>query len=559
MHAEKSHKGEGQGRPEYDVIVLGAGIAGTMLGAILARNGAKVLLVDAGEHPKFAVGESTIPETLVTLRIMADRYGVPEIASLASLAEATGDINHSFGTKEHFGFLLHREGEEPNWHEATQLSTPSGLSQTSHLFRQDTDQFLFNAAVRHGCVPRLGHPVSEVDIEDDLVRIHGVDGTKTTGRFLVDASGFRSPLAAKLQLREEPSRLKHHSRSLFTHMVNVKGDEVLHHEDSQRPPTPWYNGTMHHVFERGWFWVIPFDNTSKSRNPLVSVGLTMDPRRYPKNRELTPEQEFFEFASKYPAVARQFEGARAVREWVSTERLQYSSTRSVGARWCLMAHAAGFIDPLFSRGISNTATVVNSFAWRLLDALREDDFTRERFEYVERLEQGLLDHNDALVDSSFIAFEHYRLWSAIFRIWAFGSVVSANRLQSALLRYRRTGDVQHLRELEDVPNLGLWWPDHDGYKSLFDAMVTQAELCEQGVITGEAAADELFSQLKKADFVPSALGFDNAEERWLRPTPRVMFSLFRWLLTKAPADVRKLYLGPTVEAVKTLASGRRPF
>src|SRR3954452_9562012 len=141
MHAETSPATAGDGRPEYDVIVLGAGIAGTMLGAILARNGAKVLLVDAGEHPKFAVGESTIPETLVTLRIMADRYGVPEIASLASLAEASSGINHSFGTKEHFGFLLHREGEEPNWHESTQLSTPSGLSQTSHLFRQDSDQY----------------------------------------------------------------------------------------------------------------------------------------------------------------------------------------------------------------------------------------------------------------------------------------------------------------------------------------------------------------------------------------------------------------------------------
>ena len=32
-----------------------------MLGAILARNGAKVVMLDSKAHPKFAIGESTIP------------------------------------------------------------------------------------------------------------------------------------------------------------------------------------------------------------------------------------------------------------------------------------------------------------------------------------------------------------------------------------------------------------------------------------------------------------------------------------------------------------------
>jgi FADH2 O2-dependent halogenase len=552
-------EGRSGGQPEHDVIVLGAGIAGTMVGAILARNGARVLLIDAGTHPKFAVGESTIPETLVTLRIMAERYRVPEIASLAGVGEATRHINHSFGRKEHFGFLRHHENQEPDWREATQLSTPGGLSQTSHLFRQDTDQYLFHAAVRHGCTPKLNFLVTDVDIENDLVRVHGADGSTVTGRYLVDASGFRSPLAGKLGLREEPTRLKHHSRSLFTHMVNVKDDKVLRHEPGQLPPSRWYDGTMHHVFERGWFWVIPFDNHEGSRNPLCSVGLTLDPRRYPKPADLSPDQEFFEFAAKFPAVARQFEEARAVREWVSTDRLQYSSTASIGDRWCLMAHAAGFIDPLFSRGISNTVTLVNAFAWRLLEALRDDDFSAKRFDYIGQLEQKLLDGNDALVNASFIAFENYGLWSAVFRVWAFGAVVSANRLQTALLRYRRTGDEEHLKALENAPHLELWWPDHDGYHELFEATVAQAELYEQGKVTGPEAANEIFAMLKRSDFVPSALGFDDPDVRFIRPTPKVMLSLFLWLFTKAPPDVRRLYLGPTAEALRTLASGRRPF
>ncbi len=98
------------------------------------------------------------------------------------------------------------------------------------------------------------------------------------------------------------------------------------------------------MIDRGWFWVIPFDNLKGSLNPVVSVGLQMDERTYPKPADLTPDQEFRMFLDRYPAVKRQFVGAKRVREWVSSDRLQYSSRQSIGPRWCLMSHAAGFLD-----------------------------------------------------------------------------------------------------------------------------------------------------------------------------------------------------------------------
>ena len=89
-------------------------------------------------------------------------------------------------------------------------------------------------------------------------------------------------------------------------------------------PISYHNGTLHHCFERGWFWVIPFNNNPLSTNPIISVGLTIDPRRYPKP-EMSAEQEFNEFLKRYPSVAEQFKDGKAVRPWVSTGRLQYSS------------------------------------------------------------------------------------------------------------------------------------------------------------------------------------------------------------------------------------------
>ena len=123
------------------------------------------------------------------------------------------------------------------------------------------------------------------------------------------------------------------------------------------------------VFERGWFWVIPFNNHPLSTNPIISVGLTIDPRRYPKPPNMSPEQEFNEFVNLYPSVAEQFKDGKAVRPWVSTERLQYSSKQTIGHRYCLMSHASGFVDPLFSRGMFNTVEVIQTLVDPLLEAL----------------------------------------------------------------------------------------------------------------------------------------------------------------------------------------------
>ncbi|WP_051070240.1 NAD(P)/FAD-dependent oxidoreductase [Actinopolyspora halophila] len=545
---------------EYDVIILGAGLAGSVLGAILARNGARVVIVDAGTHPKFAIGESMIPYTLLALRTISERYDVPEIATLASFDSCVKDINTSFGWKKHFGFMRHETGKEPDPAESNQFNTPGVLNKSSHLFRQDTDSYLFNAAVRYGCDSMLSTRVDDVDFDEDSVSVITAGGQSVKGRYLVDASGFRSPLADKLELREQPCRFKHHSRSLFTHVVNVKStDEALRHTKSERPPVPWSHGTMHHLFDRGWFWVIPFNNNPYSKNPLVSVGVTMDPRRYPKQGDTAPEEEFFEFASRFPAVEREFHRARAVRPWVSTGRLQYSSSRSVGDRWCLMSHAAGFLDPLFSRGLSNTAEVINALAGRLLSALEDDDFSAERFAYVEKLEQGLLDYNDELVNCAYIAFDCYELWNAVFRIWSFGSVLGAFRLQKAMTRFRRTGDDSVLRELENAPNTGLWWPDHEEYAKLFRLMVDRVEAYERGEVTGAQAADRLFTELEQADYIPPGVGFNDRNQPFLYPTPSKLLRTVSWVAGDAPRDVRDLVGGTAKEVVKARLRGTRLF
>ena len=102
------------GKPDFDVIILGAGMAGTVLGAILARHDVRVLIIDAGVHPRFAVGESTTLYTLKGFRQLAERYGLPELEYLTSYEAGLENIGPTSGVKKHFGFMIHHDGEEPD-------------------------------------------------------------------------------------------------------------------------------------------------------------------------------------------------------------------------------------------------------------------------------------------------------------------------------------------------------------------------------------------------------------------------------------------------------------
>jgi tetracycline 7-halogenase / FADH2 O2-dependent halogenase len=544
---------------DCDVFILGSGLAGSVSGAILARQGAKVVLVDAGQHPRFAIGESMVPQLIEWLDILKSRFDVPEIGSLLDVKSVMKNIGTAHGKKDGFGFVMHHEGQEPLPEETTIFVIPKILTSATHLFRQDSDQYFFNVAAKYGCVTRQNWRAQDLDFDDDGVTVTGQNGETFRAKYLIDASGFRSPLAAKFGLREEPARFKHHSRSMFTHYIGIKPfDDVSRHPADQRPDAPWDRTTLHHLIDRGWFWIIPFNNHKESTNPACSVGLTIDERRYPKPTDMSPEEEFQSFLDRYPAIKRQFEGAHRVREWVSTDRLQYSSSQSIGPRWCLMSHAAGFIDPLYSRGLSNTFEVVNSLCTRILDSLRDGDWSMERYEYVERLERGLLHYNDDMVNSSFIAFSDFRLWNAVFRVWCGFLTPATMRLYRARVDYERTGDEGHLRKLERDDYPGLWWP-HSDFKRILELCAETCEKYEVGDLTGDQAADIIFKVIKDCDSLGPSLGWQDENHRFMHPTTRDIAKFMFWGMRKAPeGEIRDMTRAIFANTVRSALKGKRP-
>src|SRR5208282_4492763 len=110
---------------QFDVAILGAGFEGGMLGTILAYSGAKVVIIDAGTHPRFALGESTVRHTFRMIKIMAERFGVPEFKTEFNSGELLHKhVSNHFGVKKNFGFVYHRPGEHQRPAEANQLVIP---------------------------------------------------------------------------------------------------------------------------------------------------------------------------------------------------------------------------------------------------------------------------------------------------------------------------------------------------------------------------------------------------------------------------------------------------
>jgi tetracycline 7-halogenase / FADH2 O2-dependent halogenase len=497
---------------EFDVIVLGSGMAGSITSMILARHGKTVLMIDAAVHPRFAIGESTIPQTSQLLHLLSQQHDIPELQVLGSPKAIRQAIGTTSGIKRVFGFAYHDQGSEHDPAQAHQFGNV--WRDENHLFRQDIDAWLMTVAMSYGVDVLQGTAVAGIEIDDDAATISTRCGKMFTARFVVDGSGVNSVLAEKYGLRECPSPLMTRTRSLFTHMVGVRDFEDVAPSNMTHP---FREGTLHHIFRRGWFWVIPFGNWDGATNPLVSVGVTVDETVYPADPSLTSEQEFQQFLEMVPSVAKQFENARAVRPWVRTGRLQHSSSRTIGKRFALLSHAAGFIDPLFSRGLISTVESIREITDALLPALDADDFSEERFEAVDAQHKSALAFADRMVRAAYISWDDFRLWNLWLRVWAIGVHAAESNLGSVLMMGKYS-------KFQPVDNPVFSRYERPGYRGYFEASYAAMIDFDEGRATLDETVGRLETILRAHEFeIPLPDGATGHEWAMKEPLCRDVF------------------------------------
>ena len=57
-----------------DIAIVGSGFGGALTALALRARGKRVLLIERGRHPRFAIGESSTPLANLLLEELATRY-----------------------------------------------------------------------------------------------------------------------------------------------------------------------------------------------------------------------------------------------------------------------------------------------------------------------------------------------------------------------------------------------------------------------------------------------------------------------------------------------------
>lgn len=523
----------GQGPDHYDVLLAGNSISVTMLAACLARNKVRVGLLRNQHMPADLTGEATIPYTSMIFELIADRYSVPEIKTIARTRDIKQKVMPSSGVKKNLGFIYHQRCQAVDMRQALQFNVPSEHGE-NHLFRPDIDAYLLAAAVRYGAQLVEVEDSPQVQLGVGGVKVAVAQGQWVSADFLVDGSQAGHMLARQAGLGSHPTCLKARSVVFSTHMLGVVPFDECAVADF---PGQWHGGTLHHVFNEGWIGVIPFNNHQHSRNPLVSVLVSL---REDACQGADGDRVLAGLIEKYPGISKHLRGARRVREWAVREPVERVYQTELERRCLLFDEALASNDLLFSRKLSNAAELVLALAHRLINAAHSGDYqSSELNEFVET-QDGIIKLSDRIAASAYVAFRDPYLWDAFARVWLLQSIaatITARKINDA---FAKALDPQVFDAIDQVTKDGFWMPLYQGYKDILNATLGLCDDVKSGKISAAHAADSIFSELAKASFVPPIFDFANPHARVYQLTTLRKLKAFWWGIMQVPSEVGRL-------------------
>jgi FADH2 O2-dependent halogenase len=379
-------------RIDADVAVIGSGFAGSLTALCLRQMGRRVVLVERGRHPRFAIGESSTPLANLLLEELALRYNLPRVGVFAKWGtwqRSRPDV--SGGLKRGFSFYFHAHGQPfaDDREHARQLlvaASPHDDIGDTHWYRPDFDHNLVREAEEAAVLYLDGTDLTRFSPEGNGAVIEGArDGKRLTihASFVVDASGPRGFLTRAMRLDAPPLAWLPPTQGLYSHFENVELWERL--VSAQGAPYPPDAAALHHVFPGGWIWILRF------ANGICSAGAAMtDPvaERVAASEGGSAWERLLEML---PTVREQFRGAAVVHPWIHAPRLAFRTRQVCGPGWALLPSAAGVIDPLLSTGFPLTLLGIE----RLLRILERTAAGAERNAALRGYEEATINELDA--------------------------------------------------------------------------------------------------------------------------------------------------------------------
>jgi geranylgeranyl reductase family protein len=338
----------------YDIIIVGAGPAGSVAGLYAAKNGLKSLLVDKESFPRDKIcGDALSGKSVAILR---------ELELLEKTQNLPGAHIQSivFSSPNHTSFRI-------NLSKTSLKNIPKGFV----IRRKNFDAFMFNETKKAVTTSLENFTVTDIIIEDGYVRgIKGNEkGTNEEQSFysniVLGADGYKSIVARKLGLYEhDPKHWVVALRCYYKNVADLTDQIELHYVDEVLP---------------GYFWIFPLENGYAN----VGIGMLHE---YIKRQNVDLKKTLEEtINSEY--FRNRFKEAEPLEKPIGWNLPVGSKRRKSFANGLmLLGDAAGLIDPFTGEGIGNAMYSAKYAVQTVIEARQANDYS-ERF--LSRFEDEL--------------------------------------------------------------------------------------------------------------------------------------------------------------------------
>ncbi|WP_259069302.1 NAD(P)/FAD-dependent oxidoreductase [Mucilaginibacter sp. X4EP1] len=423
----------------YDILIAGGGFAGSLTALILHNQGFKVCLVEKGQHPRFAIGESSTPIADMQLRDIAVKYNLPwlfDFSRYGSWQQSHPEI--VCGLKRGFSFFKHYPGQNfttdtDHVNELLVAASVDDIQSDTNWLRADFDAFLVDkvkeAGINYFDLTEIIAAKRETQWEfkctrhDEPLTIHSA--------FLIDATGSGVLIDNLFGVKSSSDSFLTDSFAVFSHFNGIaRWTELLKKAGIPTDDFPYDpdNSALHQILDEGWIWMLRFNDQR------TSFGFALSGRE--KSLQGLKTQEIWDaMLKKYPGINQVLEDsvlAPVPGKIIQSGRLQRKVDSCFGTGWAVLPHTAGFVDPLFSSGIAHSLAGMQKLVTILGENFNNPEPLYVDLQQYEDSVFAELKLIDQLVAGCYLTMAHFKLFNAWSMLYFAATIAHEQRLLKKL-------------------------------------------------------------------------------------------------------------------------------